>query len=234
MNSTLPFTFLLGVVAVVVILRLVSVLGRRTGNEKPPFDPYSSRGSERAGPENVVNLPRAKALPRPAAGPEPLPDAIKAVAPEGSALAVQLRAIAGVDRAFDPGQFIAGARKAYEIVVTAFAEGDRRALKPLLSREVNEGFVAAIADREAKEQKIEFKFVGVQKAEITEAGLRDQTAQVTVRFVSNLVSATHDKGGNVVDGDPNHVAEVTDIWTFARDVRTNDPNWKLVATETVD
>lgn len=232
--NNLPFTFVLGVIAVVVIMRLVSVLGRRTGSEKPPFDPYAPRSSDRgAGPENVLTLPRTKALPRPTA-PDQLADTIKVMAPDGSALAAQLQAIAAIDKAFNPQQFLAGARKAYEIIVTAFAEGDRKTLKPLLSREVNDGFVAAIADREAKEQKIEFKFVGVQKADLTEASLRDQTAQVTVRFVSSLVSATRDKTGQVVDGDPSHVAEVTDVWTFARDVRSSDPNWKLVATESVD
>ncbi|MFO1184715.1 MAG: Tim44/TimA family putative adaptor protein [Bauldia sp.] len=232
--NTVPFTLILGVIAVVIILRLVSVLGRRTGTEKPPFDPYSPRESERpSASEKVIALPRTKALPRPGAGDE-VAAAIKSVAAEGTPLATQLRGIAEADKSFDPAQFLAGARKAYEIVVTAFAEGDRRALKPLLSREVNDGFSAAIADREAKEHKIEFKFVGVQKADITEAALRDQTAQVTVRFVSSLVSATRDKAGAVVDGDPTQVAEVTDIWTFARDVRANDPNWRLVATESVD
>ena len=120
------------------------------------------------------------------------------------------------------------------MIVTAFAEGDRKTLRNLLSREVFDGFVAAISQRESRGEKIEFKFVGIDKAEVTEASLKNGTAQVTVRFVSKLVSATHDKDGTVIDGDPVHVGDVTDIWTFARDVSSRDPNWKLVATESVE
>ena len=104
------------------------------------------------------------------------------------------------------------------MIVTAFAEGDRKALKQLLSREVYDGFVSAIGQREARQETIEFKFVGIDKAEITDAALKSGTAQVTVRFLSKLISATHDKTGKVIDGDPVHVGDVTDIWTFARDV----------------
>jgi predicted lipid-binding transport protein (Tim44 family) len=233
MNNSLVFTIVLFVLAVVIILRLGSVLGRRTGTERPPFDPYSRGPGQPAGSDKVIALPRSRDLQRPGAREE-IVQAIKTIAPEGSALSEQLQAVAAADKSFDPARFLAGARQAYEIIVTAFADGDRRALKPLLSREVNVGFVAAIAEREKKEQKIDFKFVGVQKAEITEAGLRDQTAQITVRFVSSLISATRDKAGAIVDGDPAHVAEVTDIWTFARDVNASDPNWKLLATESVD
>ena len=233
MNNSLVFTIVLFVLAVVIILRLGSVLGRRTGTERPPFDPYSRGPGRSTGSDKVIALPRGRDLQRPGAREEVV-QAIKTIAPEGSVLSEQLQAVAAADKSFDPARFLAGARQAYEIIVTAFADGDRRALKPLLSREVNDGFVAAIAEREKKEQKIEFKFVGVQKAEITEAALRDQTAQITVRFVSSLISATRDKAGAVVDGDPAHVAEVTDIWTFSRDVSASDPNWKLLATESVD
>ncbi len=116
----------------------------------------------------------------------------------------------------------------------AFAEGDRKALKNLLSREVYDGFVSAIAQRESRGETIEFRFVGIDKAEITDAALRGGTEQVTVRFASKLISATHDKTGAVVDGDPVHVGDVTDIWTFARESNSRDPNWKLVATEEED
>ena len=104
----------------------------------------------------------------------------------------------------------------------------------MLSREVYDGFVAAITEREGRQETIEFRFVGIDKAEITDASLKGGTAQITVRFLSKLISATHDKEGNVVDGDPVHVGDVTDIWTFARDVASRDPNWKLVATESVE
>ena len=159
---------------------------------------------------------------------------IKTLAPEGTTLNESLRAIAKADHAFDPDSFLNGAKMAYEMIVTAFAEGDRKTLKPLLSREVYDGFVSAIDDRESRQEKIEFRFVGIDKAEITEAALRDASAQITIRFLSKLISATHDKAGQVIDGDPIHVGDVTDIWTFSRDVTSRDPNWKLVATESVE
>jgi predicted lipid-binding transport protein (Tim44 family) len=118
------------------------------------------------------------------------------------------------------------------MIVTAYAEGDRRTLKNLLSREVYENFEAAIGGREGRGHTVENRFVSVDEAEITGAELRGRSAQVTVRFVSHLVSVTRDKEGNVVDGNAEKVSEVTDVWTFAREVAARDPNWKLVATET--
>ena len=104
----------------------------------------------------------------------------------------------------------------------------------LLAREVYDGFVAAIADRESKGETISSNFVGIDKAEITDAAQRGRTLHVTVRFVSQLVTATRNAEGNVVQGDPKAVTEVTDIWTFARDAGSRDPNWKLVATEAAE
>ena len=117
------------------------------------------------------------------------------------------------------------------MIVTAYAEGDRRALKNLLSRDVYEGFEAAIRERETKGETVETRFVSIDRSDITGAELRGQTAQVTVRFVSQLVSVTRDRDGAVIDGNPDKVTDVTDVWTFARDVTSRDPNWKLVATE---
>ena len=146
-------------------------------------------------------------------------------------MASGLDAIALSDRSFDAKHFVTGARAAYEMIVNAFASGDRKSLKGLLSREVYDGFEAAIRDRESKGETVENKFVSLDTADITGAELRGNTAQVTVRFVSQLISATRDKAGNVIDGSPDKVTEVTDVWTFARDVTARDPNWKLVATE---
>ena len=233
------YTLIFLVIAVVIFVRLRSVLGRRTGNERPPFDPFSRREAPPAASpsdDKVITLPRRPAEAEPAGGRiEAAAEAhIKTIAPEGTTLNEALRAVAAADRSFDPERFIAGARAAYEMVVTAFAEGDRKTLKQLLSREVFDGFVSAIGQRESRQETIEFKFVGIEKAEITEAALRGATAQVTVRFLSKLISATHDKDGKVIDGDPVHVGDVTDIWTFAREVNQRDPNWKLVATESVE
>jgi predicted lipid-binding transport protein (Tim44 family) len=228
------------VAAIVLFLRLRSVLGRRTGSERPPFDPFTRREAPRrtpAGSDKVVSLPRRQ-VEREEAKPEPVTGAIdekiKTLAPAGSMLSEGLKAIAAADRSFDPDAFLTGARGAYEMIVTAFAEGDRKTLRNLLSREVNDGFIAAIAGREQRQEKIEFRFVGIDKAEITEASLKGETAQLTVRFLSKLISATRDKTGAVIDGDPVHVGDVTDIWTFAREITARDPNWKLIATESVE
>ncbi|MCB1497966.1 MAG: Tim44 domain-containing protein [Bauldia sp.] len=232
------YTIIFLVLAVVIFFRLRNVLGRRTGNERPPFDPYSRHEAPptASGDEKVISLPPRRsngATDAPVIAPAAEAQ-IKTLAPEGSSLNEALRAIATADRNFDPDTFIAGAKGAYEMIVTAFAEGDRKTLKQLLSREVYDGFVAAITEREGRQETIEFRFVGIDKAEITDASLKGGTAQITVRFLSKLISATHDKEGNVIDGDPVHVGDVTDIWTFARDVASRDPNWKLVATESVE
>jgi predicted lipid-binding transport protein (Tim44 family) len=145
-------------------------------------------------------------------------------------LAQGLDAIVDKDSTFDPRHFISGARGAYEMIVLAFANGDRRALRDLLSSEVYDSFDAAIKEREKYEQKTETRFVSIDKAELVGAELRDRTAQLTIRFVSQMISATRDKSGNIVDGSADTVADITDIWTFARDITSRDPNWKLVGT----
>lgn len=231
------YTIIFLVIAVVIFLRLRNVLGRRTGNERPPFDPYSRRDAQ-PGPagDKVIDLPR-----RPASREAPVHDIepataerIKVIAPAGSSLHEALKTVAAVDRSFDPKAFLDGAKQAYELIVTAFAEADRKTLKQLLNREVFDGFVAAINEREARGETIEFKFVGIERAEITGADVKGATVQITIRFLSKLISATRDKDGAVIDGDPVHVGDVTDIWTFAREATSRDPNWKLVATESVE
>ncbi|WP_245430996.1 Tim44/TimA family putative adaptor protein, partial [Rhodoplanes roseus] len=159
------------------------------------------------------------------------PDQLKGIAAPGSPVAAGLEAIATADKGFDPPHFLAGARAAYEMIVTAFAEGDRRSLRNLLSKEVFDGFEAAIKDRESRGETAETRFVSIDTAEISAAELRGRIAQVTLRFVSQLISVTRDRAGAVVDGSDEKVTEVTDVWTFARDVSSRDPNWKLVATE---
>src|SRR6202035_1822513 len=119
----------------------------------------------------------------------------------------------------------------YEMILTTFAEGDRRQLRTLLSREVFDGFDAAITEREGKGETAETRFVSIDGSTITAAELRNRTAQITLRFLSKLVSSTRDRNGTVIDGSADKVTDVTDVWTFARDVTSRDPNWKLVATE---
>jgi predicted lipid-binding transport protein (Tim44 family) len=166
----------------------------------------------------------------PTADVAPPTDRWKGLAEPGTPLAQGLDAIAAQDSSFDPGHFLAGARGAYEMIVLAFANGDRRALKDLLSADVYESFEAAIKEREKNEQKTETRFVSVEKAELVGAEARDRAAQLTVRFVSQMVSVTRDKAGTIVDGNPDKVTDITDVWTFARDITSRDPNWKLVGT----
>jgi predicted lipid-binding transport protein (Tim44 family) len=223
------------VAAVVIFFQLRNVLGRRTGNERQPFDPYTAGRSAKNAPaknENVVSLPRGKRGPAETA--DEAYAAIDAFEKPGSDLNKGLRAIKDADPSFDPKTFVDGAKMAYEMIVMAYADGDRKTLKNLLSREVFDGFVAAISDREARSEKIQSSFVGIDKAAIVSAEMKGSEAHVTLRIVSELISATRNKAGEVIDGDPETVAEVKDVWTFARDTRSKDPNWKLVATEEED
>jgi predicted lipid-binding transport protein (Tim44 family) len=224
------YTIIFLALAIFIFIRLRSVLGQRTGRERPPYDPYATRDARPPATDKVVTLPtrNAETIARPA---EPVTDRWKGIADDGSALATGLDAIANADRSFDAKHFATGARAAYEMIVGAFASGDRKTLKGLLSRDVYEGFESAIRDREAKGETVENRFVSLDTADIIAAELRVNTAQVTMRFVSQLISATRDKSGNVIEGSPDKVTEVTDVWTFARDVTGRDPNWKLVATE---
>jgi predicted lipid-binding transport protein (Tim44 family) len=228
------YTIIFLALAVFIFLRLRSVLGQRTGRERPPYDPYSAREQVRPAPEKVVALPNRTpeaVSQKPVEEPAAPGERWKGVAEPGTPLAAGLDAIVGVDAEFDANHFVTGARAAYEMIVNAYAEGDRRTLKNLLAREVFDGFDNAIGEREKKGETVENKFVSIDEAEITQAEVRGRTAQLTVRFHSKLVSATRDKNGNVVDGSADKVTDVTDVWTFARDTSSRDPNWKLVATE---
>ncbi|KWV45947.1 calcium-binding protein [Bradyrhizobium macuxiense] len=226
------YTIIFLALAVFIFLRLRSVLGQRTGSERPPYDRAAPNVVQRTQDNNVVPIPGSvidqPAAPR--AEPAEPTDRWKGVAEPGTPLAQGLDAVALQDSTFDPKHFLSGARSAYEMIVLAFANGDRRALKDLLSTEVYESFEAAIKDRENHEQKTETRFVSIDKAEIVNAETRDRTAQLTVRFVSQMISVTRDKAGTIVDGSPDKVADITDVWTFARDSASRDPNWKLVGT----
>lgn len=226
------YTIIFLALAIFIFLRLRSVLGQRTGRERPPYDPYSARDARAPASDKVVTLPtrNADTAPKTIEAPEPS-ERWKGIAELGTPVAAGLDAIVAAEPGFDAKQFIAGARAAYEMIVGAFAAGDRKALKGLLSKDVYEGFEGAIRDRESKGETVENRFVSLDNADIIGAELRGNTAHVTVRFVSQLITATRDRSGNVVDGSPDKVTEVTDVWTFARDVTSRDPNWKLVATE---
>jgi len=233
-----PLNLLILAIAVVIFFRLRSVLGRRTGNERPPFDPFAAKrrngtaqGKPEEAPGNVITLPRDRAAEAKPQEAEPAAPVWAGYAEEGTPLAEGLAKIAAVDRDFTPESFIAGAKVAYEMVVTAFAQGDKPTLKNLLSREVYDGFAGAIDNREKAGEKLESRFVGIDQAELLSAELNGRRALVTVKFVSQLISATTNRTGEVIDGDPKQIREITDVWTFERDTSSRDPNWKLVATE---
>jgi predicted lipid-binding transport protein (Tim44 family) len=227
------YTIIFLALAVFIFLRLRSVLGQRTGSERPPYDRAAPNVVQRTQDNNnVVPLPGAvidQAPLAPSADVAPA-DRWKGIAEPGTPLAAGLDAIVAHDSSFDPRHFISGARSAYEMIVLAFANGDRRALKDLLSSEVYDSFEAVIKDREKHEQKTETRFVSIDKAELVSAEARDRSAQLTVRFVSQMISVSRDKTGAIVDGNPDKVADITDVWTFARDTSSRDPNWKLVGT----
>ncbi len=230
------YTLLFLVLAVVIFIRLRSVLGRRTGSERPPYDPYTRADAKQGTPEGtVVALPRGR-TGQPAnepAGPsaEDIEERLERYAKKDSPLSKSLTALIKADPSFDPAQFLDGAKAAYEMVVGAFAEGDVKTLEQLLGEDVLEGFTRAIAEREQRGETLTSTLVGIDKADIIEAEIKDRQAFVTVKFVSELISVTRDADGEVVEGDPKKVREVTDIWTFAREVASRNPNWKLVATE---
>jgi len=225
--------------AVFVAWKLRSVLGQKTGQEKPPADPFARRDAPPLRPDqsapadarrdNVVRLPGV--ANDPAAPAVPDAERWKDIAPPDSPIIAGIEAIISQEADFDPRGFLGGAKAAYETIVTAFARGDRKMLKGLLAKEVYEGFEQAIGDREKRGEKAESNFVSIDKAQITAVDVKGKTAQVTIAFVSQLISAVRDAQGNVVDGSADTVSEVNDVWTFSRQLGSRDPNWLLVATE---
>ena len=208
-------------VAAFILLRLRSALGKRTGHERPPATPLA-RGQAEEGADNVVQLADRDAAPESPA------DDFSDI--EDSVLAAGLVQVLAADPNFIREQFLEGARGAFEIVVEAFAAGDSERLRGLLDDDVYRPFARAIQDRENADQFLETTLVSIDEANIIEAGMNGRTAFVTVRFVTQQINITRDAEDNVVEGDASHVAAITDLWTFERDTRSRDPNWKLAAT----
>ena len=214
---------LFAMVAAFLMLRLRSVLGRRTGNERRPDTSLFRRPSRRRAKvgDKVVPLgnPRRRGTP-------PLLTTTPA-----DAVAAGLERIRGADPGFDPAGVSRRARAiAFEMIVAAFAAGDKAQLRPLLSDEVYKPFAAAIDEREAAGETLETRILQLKAIDIVEAGLAGRTARVTVKFVTDQINVLRAHDGSIVDGDPEHPVEKTDFWSFARDTRSADPNWVLVAT----
>jgi len=231
------------VLAGVVFWRLRSVLGRRTGNERKPYDPYKPAEQDESpvarndNDGNVITLPNKNKTQnvKPDVPARVIDDKIfDTIAPADSQLGKTLRKIAAKDQNFNPVEFLDGAKFAYEMIVMAFASGDRKSLKSLLNREVFAGFDQAIAEREERGEVLESSFIGIEKANIMDASLKAAKVRLTVKFLSELITSTRDRNGKVIEGDPKKVTEVTDIWTFEHDINAKDPNWKLVSTESAN
>lgn len=234
------YTIIFLALAVFIFARLRSVLGQRTGNERPPYDPFKREASKPATADNVVQLPGSKAAgddgktadkPAIIEATAEKPDRWAGIAASGTPVAAGLDAIQRAQRDFNVQHFITGAKAAYEMIVTAFAEGDRKTLKNLLARDVFDNFAKAISERESRGETTETRFVAIEKAEITEAEVKANMMQITVRFLSQIVTTTKNKAGEPVEGAPSGMTDITDVWTFARPIGAHDPNWKLVATE---
>lgn len=206
-------------VAGFLVLRLRSVLGKRTGNERQIPNPLARPQAEAAA-DNVVDLATAR---KPA--PEPLPPG-----PLGEGVAT----IRGVDPDFRLDTFLSGARMAFEMIVQSYADGDLKALRPLLADAVYAPFANAIEQRRKTGEILVSELMGIRTVEAADARLNGTYAEVTVRFVSEQVNAVKDAEGRVVEGDPNRVIDVVDLWTFSRDTRSTDPNWQLVATRAAE
>ena len=216
---------LFALVAGFLILRLRSVLGRRDGHRPAQrSDPFTS--SPAANEDKIVRLPE-----RSEATLETAPATETGSQPSGS-LDAGLTQIRIADPTFDPDEFVSGGRIAFELILTAFSSGDTAALKPLLSPDVFSNFAQSIHERQEAGETLETQLVGIKSADIVEAYMAGRTAHVTLRFFSQQVRVLRNAAGELMEGDPNIITDVVDIWTFARDTRSRDPNWILVATGT--
>jgi predicted lipid-binding transport protein (Tim44 family) len=208
---------LFGMIAAFLVLRLRSILGRRTGFERPPqANPLTSGRAATVGPVIEGRAEQVAATPN-----RPLPEPT-------SRIGQSISRMRDIDPTFDAARFLDGAEKAFRIIVSAFANGDRVGLRPLLSDDTYRAFAQSIETREAAGLVQVSEIRRMETVAIEEAELRDSLAIVTVRFVSDQVSVTRDKDGHPVAG-TDAVTEITDLWTFERDLASRDPTWRLIA-----
>lgn len=238
MQSFDPFTIAILVAAIVVLLKLRSILGQKTGHQEDLsdlFDREKQKQQEKqdgASADNVVKLPtRNQNEKQDGEEKNPKLAQIDKIAKPRTKINKGLKEILAADPSFNPKEFLAGADMAYEMIVDAFSQGDTNSLRNLLSPEVFEGFEGAIKDRDSRGETVKSTFIGIDESEVQVAEVKDHEAHITIKFISQIVSATLDREGVIIEGDDKDIARVKDVWTFARDTRSNDPNWKLVATE---
>jgi predicted lipid-binding transport protein (Tim44 family) len=222
-----PTTIIFAALAIFVLFKLRSILGTRTGEERPPYNPFERPAAPPApeGGDNVIRLPGAAQYEEPQTPEQRWGKFADTAAIEG------LEAIAAADSQFSGKGFVDGARAAYEMIVLAFAQGNKDTLKDLLASDVFDSFANAINTRVARGEKVDTTFVSIDSAQIADAHLRGKIAQITMRFTSKIITVTRNANDEVVDGNPDRIVDVVDVWTFAREAGASDPNWKLVATE---
>ncbi len=221
MSSDVIELLVLFALAAVVLYRLKAVIGTRTGHESPPDFVRRQQEAHRPGAP----------VPQPVPDLRPLPDEDEAPGtPESGRAAID--AIRRLEPGFTSKDFVQGARSAYEMILMAFDEGDRETLRSLLAPDVFQAFEQGIATREEAGLRVEARFIGVREATVDEIAFDPETniADITVRFVGELITAVRDAENHVVEGDPNEIRRQTDRWTFSREMGSADPNWLLTGT----
>ncbi|MBX3565235.1 MAG: Tim44 domain-containing protein [Sphingomonas sp.] len=210
------YVILFAMVAAFLALRLYSVLGKRTGHEQPLPKPAEERLGIPPVPRTIDVTPEVR---------ESGTRAIETGAESG------LRAVIAADPGFDVAQFVEGSKSAYRMILEAFWKGDEETLAWLVEDDVREGFTQAIAERREAGHVLDNRLVVIERALITEASVEGKTARITVRFDADIAAVTRDADGNLIAGSMSDAVETHDSWTFARNLRSDDPNWKLVETD---
>jgi predicted lipid-binding transport protein (Tim44 family) len=210
------YILLFAMVAAFLALRLYAVLGKRTGHEQPLPKPAEDRLAVPPLPRTIDVVPEVR---------DTAARNIEAGAEQG------LRAVIAADSSFDLVQFIDGAKSAYRMILEAFWKGDTETLEFLVEDDVREGFAQAISERQAAGHVLDNRLIAIERAMIADASLDGRFARISVRFDADIAAVTRDQEGNVVAGSLDDAVETHDIWTFARNLRSDDPNWKLVETD---
>lgn len=210
------YVILFAMVAGFLAMRLYSVLGKRTGHEQPLPKPAEER---------LAKAPLSRTIDMPAETREAPARTIETGAEAG------LRAVISADSGFDVARFLEGAKSAYKMILEAFWKGDEETLDWLVGDDVRAAFAQAIADRKAAGHVLDNRLVAIERAVISDAGVDAKLARITVRFDADIAAVTRDSEGNVVAGSLTDAVEAHDVWTFARNLKSDDPNWKLVETD---
>ena len=191
---------ILAIIAGIVLLRLRSVLGRRTGHEKTDKSSFNYETPQQTQTEKVIEIKPETDVP------------------------------SREDGWFDKDDFLKGASNAYETIVTNFENGNKEALKPLLSSDVMDSFASVIDERNSKSESVEFNFIGIEKSEIVHKDLKKNPMEVSVRFISEMITCIKNSKDEVISGSLNQVQKITDVWTFEKNQKSKGSNWLLAAT----